>query len=597
MEKPLMRMSARVLSLTAACAALALAAVSAQVDWRQPPTRDFPVVGGNLGNQRYSALTSIHRDNLSRLGGAWLVHLEEGERRGSMQGTPVVVDGVMYIGSGSGSVFAINAATGERVWKFESSFGGQINRGVVVAGGKVFTGQAGCRLVALDQKTGTLVWETTLAERGGTPGVPMVHGDLVYMGISGGEAGARGQIGAYDIRTGKEVWKFYTIPGPGEFGHDTWEGDSWMRGGGPLWTHGAIDPDLGLLIVPIGNPYPVTNGSTRGGDNLFTASILALDLKTGAYKWHFQEVHHDIWDYDNPTPPVLADIQFRGQPRKIVIHGGKTGFTYILDRTNGMPLVGIEERPVAQDPRNKTSATQPYPLGDSPVPTCPEPGSVAAGAEQACLFGAFFDLPVVMTPGTQGGLNSAPMAFSPLTGHFYVPASIINSQFGPGFSRPPGQPRAGTLTAMDPTTNRIVWQKRTKFPLGTGSGLLATASGLLFGGVSDGRVVAYDIRNGDELWSFQTGAGADGSIVTYEVNGEQYVATLAGGNNFNLSQPGDNLWAFKVGGTVKPLPAPAEPPTIQPAGGRRGAGGGRGRGAAEPDGDGRGAPAGGRGPQ
>jgi PQQ-dependent dehydrogenase (methanol/ethanol family) len=597
MEKPLMRMSARVLSLTAACAALALAAVSAQVDWRQPPTRDFPVVGGNLGNQRYSALTSIHRDNLSRLGGAWLVHLEEGERRGSMQGTPVVVDGVMYIGSGSGSVFAINAATGERVWKFESSFGGQINRGVVVAGGKVFTGQAGCRLVALDQKTGALVWETTLAERGGTPGVPMVHGDLVYMGISGGEAGARGRIGAYDIRTGKEVWKFYTIPGPGEFGHDTWEGDSWMRGGGPLWTHGAIDPDLGLLIVPIGNPYPVTNGSTRGGDNLFTASILALDLKTGAYKWHFQEVHHDIWDYDNPTPPVLADIQFRGQPRKIVIHGGKTGFTYILDRTNGMPLVGIEERPVAQDPRNKTSATQPYPLGDSPVPTCPEPGSVAAGAEQACLFGAFFDLPVVMTPGTQGGLNSAPMAFSPLTGHFYVPASIINSQFGPGFSRPPGQPRAGTLTAMDPTTNRIVWQKRTKFPLGTGSGLLATASGLLFGGVSDGRVVAYDIRNGDELWSFQTGAGADGSIVTYEVNGEQYVATLAGGNNFNLSQPGDNLWAFKVGGTVKPLPAPAEPPTIQPAGGRRGAGGGRGRGAAEPDGDGRGAPAGGRGPQ
>ena len=581
-----MRIFARVIPRVVIGGALVFSVISAQETWRAVPTRDFPVVGGNLGNQRYSALSRIDRASLPKLGGAWLVHLEDGTPRGNMQGTPVVVDGVMYIGSGSGSVFAVNAATGQRIWKFESPFGGQTNRGVVAAGGLVFTGQSGARLVALDQKTGTLVWETRLAERGGTPGVPMVYGGLVYMGISGGEAGARGQISAHDMKTGKEVWKFYTIPGPGEFGHDTWEGDSWMRGGGPLWTHGAIDPDLGLLIVPIGNPFPVTNGSTRGGDNLFTASILALDLKTGAYKWHFQEVHHDIWDYDNPTPPLLADIQYQGQPRKIVIHGGKTGFTYILDRTNGKPLVGIEERPVPQDPRNKTARTQPFPLGDSPVPTCPEPGSVAAGADQACLFGAFFDLPVVMTPGTQGGLNSAPMAFSPQTGHFYVPASIINSQFGPGFSRPAGQPRAGTLTAMDPTTNKIVWQKRTKFPLATGSGLLATATGLLFGGVSDGNIVAYDIRTGDELWSFQTGAGADGSVITYEVNGEQYLAILAGGNNFNLSQPGDNLWAFKIGGTVKPLPAPAEPPTIQPAGGRRGAGGGRG---ANPDGDGRGA--------
>lgn len=222
---------------------------------------------------------------------------------------------------------------------------------------------------------------------------------------------------------------------------------------------------------------------------------------------------------------------------------------------------------------------------------------MAAGAEQACLFGAFFDLPVVMTPGTQGGLNSAPMAFSPQTGYFYVPASIINSQFGPGFSRPVGQPRAGTLTAMDPATNKVVWQKRTKFPLATGSGLLATATGLLFGGVSDGNIVAYDMRTGDQLWAFQTGAGADGSVITYEVNGEQYLAILAGGNNFNLSQPGDHLWAFKIGGTVKPLPAPAEPPTIQPAGGRRGAGGGRGAGGAGPDGDGRGGPVPGTGRQ
>jgi PQQ-dependent dehydrogenase (methanol/ethanol family) len=550
--------------------------VLAQSDWTRPAGRDFPVVGGDLGNQRYSSLTQITPSNLNRLGGAWLVHLEGGRTAGSMQGTPVVVAGVMYIGSGSGSVFAIDAVTGRIEWKWESPFGGQTNRGVVMAEGMVFTGQTGARLVALDAKTGQLRWETNVAPRGGTPGAIYYHDGLVYSGISGGEAGVRGQFAAYDAKSGKEVWKFYTIPGPGEFGHDTWEGDSWMRGGGPLWTHPAIDPSLGMVYVPVGNAWPDTDGSKRGGDNLFTASIVALDLKTGQRKWHFQEVHHDLWDYDNPTPPVLADITYEGKARKILIHGGKTGFTYILDRANGKPLVGIEERPVPQDERNKTAKTQPFPLGDSPVPTCPEPGSVAAGAQSACVFGAFFDQPVVMTPGTQGGLNSAPMAFSPQTRLFYVPASIINSAFGPGFSRPAGQPRAGTLSAMDPTTNKIAWQKRTTYPLGTGSGLLATASGLLFGGVSDGNLVAYDIKTGDVLWSFQTGAGADAPVISYEVAGTQYLAILSGGNNFNLSQTGDNLWAFKIGGTVAPLPAPAPPPTIQPASGRRG--GGRGAG-------------------
>ena len=222
-------------------------------------------------------------------------------------------------------MFAIDAATGARIWTYRPTAGGQTNRGVAVAEGKVFSGQPGTRLVALDQKTGALVWETSVAERGGTPGAIIYHDGLVYAGIAGGESGVRGQFGAYDAKTGKEVWKFYTIPGPGEFGHDTWEGDSWMRGGGPLWTHPAIDPELGLVYLPVGNAYPDTDGSTRGGDNLFTASIVALDLKTGVRKWHFQEVHHDIWDYDNQTPPVLADIRYQGQLRKILIHGGKTG--------------------------------------------------------------------------------------------------------------------------------------------------------------------------------------------------------------------------------------------------------------------------------
>jgi glucose dehydrogenase len=283
-------------------------------------------------------------------------------------------------------------------------------------------------------------------------------------------------------------------------------------------------------------------------------------------------VHHDVWDYDNPLPPVLADIDYQGQPRKILIHGGKTGLTYVLDRITGKPLVGIEERPVPQVPSNKTARTQPFPLGISPVPNCPEPGSVAAGAVSSCIFGGFRpDHGVVMAPGTQGGLNWAPATFSPRTHLVYVPGSLINSRFDAGFARPSGQPRAGTLSAMDPATNRVVWQVRTRYPLATGSGLLSTASGLLFNGQSDGNFVAFDIANGNELWRFQTGAGADAPAITYEVDGEQYLAILSTGNSFQLSPRGDSLWAFKLGGTLRPDPTPEPPPTIQPGTGRRGA--------------------------
>jgi glucose dehydrogenase len=257
---------------------------------------------------------------------------------------------------------------------------------------------------------------------------------------------------------------------------------------------------------------------------------------------------------------------------------------YILDRTNGVPLIGIEERPVEQEPRMKTAKTQPFPIGDTFVPTCPEPGSVPPGYKSTCVFGAYWTEPIVMAPGTLGGLAWAPMTFSPRTNLIYVCGTIINSAYdlrrqtfdestgrlvtppgqGRGFYRPPGAPRAGTLTAMDPTTNTIVWQKRMKWPCGSGSGLMSTASGLLFRGESDGNLVAYDIDNGDVLWTFQTGAGADAPVATYEVDGEQYVAVLAGGNGLMLSASGDNLWAFKLGGTVPPAPAPPEPPTVVP---------------------------------
>jgi glucose dehydrogenase len=250
---------------------------------------------------------------------------------------------------------------------------------------------------------------------------------------------------------------------------------------------------------------------------------------------------------------------------------GKTGYFYILDRTNGKPLIGIEERPVPQEPRLKTARTQPYPIGDPYVPLCPEH---LAGYERGCLFSAFWDKPTLIA---RNGNTWAPMTFSPKTGLAYLPANIwdfayrvsVNDVAKRAWSvgnYPTGGQRSGMITAMDPTTNKVVWQKKMKFPVGGGSGLLSTAGGLLFHGGSDGNLIAFDISNGNELWKFQTGAGANAPVSTFEVGGEQYVAIMAGGNFVMLSQQSDLLWAFKVGGTVPEAHPPKEPPLVHPAG-------------------------------
>jgi PQQ-dependent dehydrogenase (methanol/ethanol family) len=493
----------------------------------------------------------------------------------------------MYVTTGSRNALAIDAATGKVKWRYRPASEGRSggNKGVVVAEGKVFFGRRDNVLVALDQQTGAVVWETLMTSQPGayTSAPAVYHDGMVYIGTSGGDSGARGQMAAHDAKTGKEVWKFYTIPGPDDRFVETWEGDSYKTGGGGVWHSATVDQELGLLYFSVGNAGLRMSGAAdrnhgfadegqRGGDNLFTASIVALDMKTGAYRWHFQQVHHDIWHLDAGGPSVLADLTYQGKPRKILINPGKTGYLYILDRTNGRPLIGIEERPVPQNPKMKTAATQPFPIGDPFVPVCAEP---LGTYERACLFAAYGEKPILVGPGTAGGNTWAPMSFSPKTQLAYVPGTIFDSLFklgadGPGRSmqsttyHPPGVRRAGTMTAMDPKTNRIVWQKQMKSPMGGGSGLLSTAGGLLFSGQSDGSLVAYDIKNGDELWKFQTGAGADAPASTFEVSGEQYVAIMAGGNSVLRSQRGDFLWAFKLGGTVPPQPAPREPPTVEP---------------------------------
>jgi quinohemoprotein ethanol dehydrogenase len=567
--------------------AVVLSAQSAVPDWRNPPSKDFPLAGGNYSNQRYSALDQINTSNVQKLGGAWSLRLEEGLRGGqlgNLDATPIVLDGVMYVTTGLRNVLAIDAKTGTVKWRYRPEGEAVVgaNKGVVVADGKVIFGRRDNTLIALDQQTGQVRWQTVLTTQRAayTSAAPVYYDGRVFIGTAGGDIGARGQIGAYDVKTGKEIWKFNTVPGPGERHADTWEGDSYKYGGAGVWNHVAVDPELGMIYMGTGNAGPDTYGPVRGGDNLFTASVLALDLKSGAYKWHFQEVRHDIWDYDAASPPVLADISFKGQRRQILMHPGKTGWLYILDRTNGKPLIGIEDRPVPQEPRMKTARTQPYPIGDRFVPLCAEP---LKDYERGCLFSSFWDKRVIIFPGSSGGNAWAPMTFSPKTNLAYIPANVMSTVYiakhelfdettgrfktvggGEGFYRPEGARRSGTLTAMDPTTNKIVWQKQTTWPLGTGGGLLSTAGGLLFHGEPDGNLVARDIRNGDELWKFQTGAGANAAPSTFEVDGEQYVAIMSGGNRLLLSERGDYLWAVKLGGTVPPAPAPREPPRIHP---------------------------------
>jgi glucose dehydrogenase len=334
---------------------------------------------------------------------------------------------------------------------------------------------------------------------------------------AGATQGAVGPAGRPDT--------FWAVPGPGEFGHDTWEGESWKTGGAVPWIHPAVDPELGLVYWTFGNPYPRTNGSTRGGDNLFANTIVAIDAKTGKRRWHFQSVHHDIWDYDNVMAPVLIDLRIDGKLRKVVVYGSKVGMYYILDRTNGKPIQGITERPVPQDPRHKTAPTQPFPEGDPFVPqeprldnsTRPVPFYPTGG-----LFATHWDRATIIFPGAGGGADWSHVSFNPNTGWVYVGYGLINSAYSNTIgdrvntARPYGEYFAGGLAAVDPRTNKLVWSKDSEWSLAHGNGILTTDGGVMFQGGPDGNLLAMSDTDGRELWRFQCGAGVHTSPISYE---------------------------------------------------------------------------------
>jgi len=558
---------------------------------------DWITNGGSLANQRYSSLDEIDTSNVSQLRGVWLTHLKSATAaKYSGESQPIAYKGVIYIPTGDDTVYALSAETGEILWKHDPQINQEIStvccgwesRGVGLGDGKVYIGQLDGKLVALDQKTGNVVWSKVVEpwqDGYSITSAPLYVDGMVITGISGGEFGTRGRVTAYDARTGKMRWRFWTIPGPGQFGHDTWPAnDSWKSGGAPVWQTPSVDPKLGLLYFTTGNAGPDLNGSQREGKNLFTASMVALDVHTGKLRWAYQMVHHDIWDYDAPSPTVLFDAKIDGHTRHGIGEAEKTGWLYLLDRETGKPLFPIPEKPVPQNADQKSWPTQPIPSYPSFVPEtisdtqykqivklaqeASQNGSIKVIKQQE-PYTAFWATMLAMTPGPQGGTNWQPSSYNPDTHMFYVCAQSGTVGYTAETGKPAKQKgvaqitvgstltvaggfgtNPGTFTAIDATTGKIVWQKRWAEACYAGSA--TTKGNVVFIGRNDGRLQAYNATNGNLLWSFQTGAGANDAPTIFSWKGHEYVAFFAAGNALAATPHGDNLWLFGLDGTLGP---------------------------------------------
>jgi alcohol dehydrogenase (cytochrome c) len=554
------------------------------------PRDEWLTNGGTLTNQRYSPLDLIDRRNVAGLKGLWRTGLDSGSGPGnSAQAQILVFAGVLYVSTGDNDVFAIDVDSGAILWTYRANTDrragnpfGRSNRGVALGEGKVFVGQLDAKVVALDQLTGAVLWSAQVApwEEGySITSAPLYYDGMVITGVSGGVMGRRGRVTAYDAATGEQRWVFYTVPGPGELGHDTWPaaGNAWEHGGAPVWQTPAVDPRLGLIYFSTGNPGPVLNGAVRPGDNLFSNSIVALDARSGEYRWHFQQVHHDIWDYDSPNPIVLFDAQFGGERRAGLVQVGKTGWAYILDRATGEPLIGIEERPVPQEPRQATAPTQPYPIGEAIVPqqidVAPQrkPGD-ARLVNGGRIFTPFWTERVMVKPASLGGANWPPSSYDPERYLLYVCATdristyavqlpllppVDNQPYFGGNMGGMDAPENGIFAALDVRTNRIAWRQEWRDHCYSGS--VVTKGGLVFVGRSDGRLTALDKDNGDLLWEFMTDAGVNSTITTFERRGKQYVVVHAGGGVFANGKRGDGIWMFALDGTLESIKPQAAP--------------------------------------
>jgi len=489
---------------------------------------DWPSYGGTPNAWRYSNLDQINSGNVNQLVAAWA--FQTGVADGGFQTTPIVVDGVMYISTSWNRVFAVDAETGREIWHYfypaprEIGIGSSPwNRGVAAAGGRIFMGTVDNHVVALDQKTGRELWNVTVEDFRqcgcNITAAPLVVKGKVITGVTGGDSAHRGYLTAFDAVTGRRLWRFWTIPGPGEPGHETWEGDSWRFGGGSTWMTGSYDADLNVVYWGVGNPAADFYGDQRHGDNLYTDSIIALDADTGNLKWHYQEVPHDVWDFDAAYECVLLDLAVRGQVRKVVLNVNKGGYAFVVDRITGEFISGW---PVA---RNLTW-----------IKGLDDRGRLLDRNEPQVDKSKF------ICPSIGGGRSWNQGTFSPRTGWFYttgiewcqdVTAHKEDAKEGKDFFggvfrlRPPpdGNP-GGHLDAYDPITGKKFWTYASKYPLL--ASVLATAGDVVFTGDPQGQFFALHAKTGEKLWDFQTGSGNRGSPITYSVKGRQYVATPSG---------------------------------------------------------------------
>jgi alcohol dehydrogenase (cytochrome c) len=554
--------------------------------------------GGGTTNDRFSSLDEINTENVSELKGDFVTKIgkEATAAKFSAEGQALEYEGTLYIPDGGDNVYAIDASDGEIIWTYEPHLPpdplgeviccGWDNRGVAIGAGMVFVSQLNGDQVALDQETGKVKWSTPVVKpKSGysITSAPLYYDGMLYVGGSGGEYGIRGRLTALDAQSGKIAWRSYTIPGPGEAGHDSWpaDNDAWKHGGAGIWNTPTVDPKTETLFFSTSNAAPDWNGAERAGDNKWAASIVAMDVKTGKIKWGYQQVHHDLWDYDSPSPTVLMDGEMNGGQVEAVGEPSKTGWVYLLDRNTGKPIYPIPEVKVPQDPAQKTSPTQPEPTMEpfSPLEVSQESvekvqESVAGNTPKQKVVGTKMFVPMSTDPTTinltpnsaVGGDNWPPSSYDPeknvyvvcsTEGALGVIAETGKTEYKEGetfeggdIGGTTGFAAPGFLTAYDMSTGKIAWQK--SFPESCYSGAVTTAGGLTFAGQNNGELSAFDTETGEELWSFQTGAGANTTVTPFEDEGEEKIAIYAGGNSLAATPHGENFWVFSLNGEMGP---------------------------------------------
>jgi alcohol dehydrogenase (cytochrome c) len=531
------------LGLAALCASLPL---EAQVTFerilnaeREP--QNWLSYSGTVDNQRYSRLDEINRRTVGALELKWVWQARSLEK---FEATALVVDGILYTVQAPNDVVALDAATGRVFWTYHHENApegraccGRVNRGLAILGDTLYMGTIDAHLLAIDAKSGKLNWDSVVADAKQNFSItmsPNVFKGLVLVGTAGGDMGIRGYISAFDAKTGKEVWRFYTIPAPGEPGNDSWSGDSWRTGGAAVWNAAAYDPETNLAFWGTGNPAPDWDGSVRLGDNLYSNSVVALDIDTGEMKWHYQFTPHDELDYDATQVPVLADIEWRGTPRKVMLWANRNGIMYLLDRVTGELLTG-----------------KPYVVHNWF-------GGFDANGRLQRKPGMDVDKePKLFQPHVHGAINWAPTSFSPRTGLYYVShwenSGIVAMEGlfpqGVGIHRRQtamGQVNLepffnnydeayGVIRAYDPSTLDAKWEHRMADI--TWAGVLSTAGDLVFGGGREGYFLALDASTGEVLWRESLGGQINAAPMSYAVNGRQHVAIAAGSALFSFALP------------------------------------------------------------